>query len=95
MGKIIQKEILGCNLKPKGCLFFSSLIYELCIRAGVNINSSDEVLTNTAAISTTAIKRFFQSTAKPQQEQTPPPSSTRELLSVIQQLDVVVRHNLA
>ena len=69
VGKIVQREILGCNLKQKGCLFFSSLISELCVRTGVDISSTDEVLANTAAISTTAIKRFFQSTPKPQQEQ--------------------------
>ena len=60
-----------------------------------DISSSDEVLANTAAISTTAIKRFFQSTPRPQQEQMPLPSSTRDLLSAVQQLDAVVRHNLA
>ena len=95
VGRIVQKEILGCNLKQKGCLFFSSLISELCIRAGVDISSSDEVLANTTAISTTAIKIFFQSTPRPQQEQMPLLSSTRELLSAVQQLDAVVRHKLA
>ena len=95
MGRIVQKEILGCNLKQKGCLFFSSLISELCVRAGVDICSSDKVLANTAAISTTAIKRFFQSTPRPQQEQVPLLGSNRDLLSAVQQLDAVVKHNMA
>ena len=84
VGRIIQKEILACTFKPKGCLFFSSLITELCVRAGADINSYDEVITNTAAISTTAIKRFFQPTSKPPQEHMLPPSSTGDMLAAIQ-----------
>ena len=84
VGKIVQREILGCNLKQKGCLFFSSLISELCVRAGVDISSTDEVLANTAAISTTAIKRFFQSAPKPQQEQQSMPSANQDLVSLVQ-----------
>ena len=95
MGQIVQREILGCNLKQKGCLFFSSLISDLCVRAGVDISSTDEVLANTAAISTTAIKRFFQSTPKPQQEQLPMPSANKDLLSAVQQLEAMVKHNMA
>ena len=94
VGKVVQREILSCNLKQKGCLFFSSLISELCVRAGVDIRSTDEVLANTAAISTTAIKRFFQSAPKPQQDQQPGPSSNQDLVSSVKQLEDLVRHSL-
>ena len=86
---------MGCNLKHKGCLLFSSLISELCVRAGVDISSTDEVLANTAAISTTAIKIFFQSTPKPQQDQLPMPSANKDLVSSVQQLEAMVRHSMA
>ncbi|KAL5570296.1 hypothetical protein UlMin_026871 [Ulmus minor] len=94
VGGIIQKEISACAFKPKGCLFFSLLITELCLRAGVDINSSNEVLPNTAAISTMAIKRFFHSNSKHPQEQVPPPSQVGNSLLAIQQLMDIVKHNL-
>ena len=52
IGNIIQREISACAFKPKGCLFFSSLITDLCLRACVDVTSNDEILANTGAIST-------------------------------------------
>ena len=65
VGQIIQREIYAYSFKPKGCLFFPSLISELCLKSGVDVNSSDEILPNTAAISTIAIKRFSSHASKP------------------------------
>ena len=64
IGNLIEKEIYVCAFKPKWCLFFPSLITELCLRSGVEISSVDEMLPNTGAISTIAIKRFAQPTEK-------------------------------
>ena len=64
VGKLIQKEISACAFKPKGCLYFPSLITELCLRSGVDVTSNDEILANTAAISTIAIKRFSSEVPK-------------------------------
>ena len=65
IGKLIQREISTCAFKPKGCLFFPSLITELCLRSGFEISSSDEMLANTGATNTTAIKRFALPSVKP------------------------------
>ena len=56
IGHLIEREISACAFKSKGCLFFPSLITELCLCSGVEISSTDEILPNTGAISTTAIK---------------------------------------
>ena len=58
VGKLIQHEISSCAFKHKGCLFFPSLITELCLRTGVEVSSNDEILPNSGLIDTTAIKRF-------------------------------------
>ena len=59
VGKLVQKEISACAFKKhKGCLFFPSLITDLCLRSGVDVTANDEILANAAAISTIAIKRF-------------------------------------
>ena len=81
VGQIIQRENLACAFKPKGCLFFPSLITELCLRAGIDTNSNDEILPNTAAISTKAIKRFTFSASKPSAEHTGAPSQQQEDLA--------------
>ena len=54
----------SCSIKLKGCLFFPTLISELCLRAGVKVKSSDEILPNAIAISTTAIKHFSYHASK-------------------------------
>ena len=56
IGNIIQGEISACAFKPRGCLCFSSLVTDLCLRAGVDVTLNDEILANTGAISTGAIK---------------------------------------
>ena len=33
VGQVIQQEMSACSFKPKGCLFFPTLISELCLRA--------------------------------------------------------------
>ena len=43
VGQIIQREISAYSCKPKGCLFFPSLIYELCLKSGDDVNSRDDV----------------------------------------------------
>ena len=39
IGRLIQREISACAFKPKGCLFFMSLITELCLQSGLEISS--------------------------------------------------------
>ena len=64
VGKLVQREISACAFKHKGCLFFLSLITDLCLRSGVDVTANDEILANTAAISTIAIKRFSSEAPK-------------------------------
>ena len=56
IGKLIQRKISACAFKLKGGLFFPSLITELCLRLGLEISPADELLPNTGAINTAAIK---------------------------------------
>ena len=84
VGQIIQREISACTFKPKGCLFFPSLIFDLCLGARVEVNSSDEILPNTATISTTAIKRFSYPTSKPPPGPVPPENQAGDSLVAVQ-----------
>ena len=64
VGKLVQREIYACAFKHKGCLFFPSLITNLCLRSEVDVTANDEILANIAAISTIAIKRFSSEAPK-------------------------------
>ena len=70
-GHLLQREISAFTFKSMGCLFFPSLITELCLRSGVEISSNDEILANTGAISIAAIKRFAIPSTKPMPSQVP------------------------
>ena len=93
VGQIIQREISACAFKPKGRLFSPSLITELCLRAGVDTNSDDEILSNTNAISTKAIKRFTFSVSKPSAKYTGAPLQQQEdLAAQVSQLSQMMSH---
>ena len=96
IGQLIQREIYTCAFKPNGGLFFPSLITELCLRSGLEISSSDEMLANTGAINTAAIKRFALPSTKLVPSQVPHSEQTRgtgELATKVQHLtELFQRH---
>ena len=95
VGRIIQREISACAFKQKGRLFFPTLISELCLRAGVEVNSNDEILPNMAAISTTTIKRFSHTTPKSPAGPAGTSSQQQEGLAAnVAQLSQMVNHFL-
>ena len=94
LGKLIEKEILACAFKPKGCLFFPSLITELCLQSGLEISSTDELLLNIGEINTTAIKQFALPTGKSVPSKVPPIGETRDLVAQVQHLTKLLQHNI-
>ncbi|KAL5579151.1 hypothetical protein UlMin_011593 [Ulmus minor] len=94
VGKLIQQEISSCASKHKGCLFFPSLITELCLRTGVEVSSTDEMLLNSGMIDTNSIKRFTIPTSKPGTEQATKSGETRDISTQIQRLNELMHHNL-
>ena len=60
----------------------------------MEVNSSDEILPNTAAISTTTITRFSYPTSKPLLGLVPPQNQAGDSLAAVQQLIEMVKHNL-
>ena len=91
VGKLIQKEISACAFKNKGYLFFPSLVTHLCLRSGVDVKATDEVLNNTAAISTVAIKRFTSDSTKAAHNSAAEPSSPIQA-QFIQQLNFLIKN---
>ena len=81
IGILIQKEILAFAFKPKGCLFFPSLIIELCLRLRLEISSANEMLPNTRAINTTTIKRFSLPSGKSALSKVPQTRETGDLVA--------------
>ena len=75
VGKLIQREISACAFKHKGYLFFPSLVIDLCLRSRFDVKDTDEILTNTAAISIISIKRFTSEAAKSTPNSAAEPSS--------------------
>ena len=91
---MIEREIFACAFKPKGCLFFPSSITELCLRLGVEISSTDEMLHNTGAISITAIKGFAQPAGKSVPNEVPKSGASGDLAARIQYLNDLIEHNV-
>ena len=89
VGKLIQREISACAFKNKGYLFFPSLVTDLCLRSGVDVKATDEILSNTAAISTAAIKRFTSDSTKAAPNSAAGPSSPNQA-QISQQLNFLV-----
>ena len=94
VGKLIQQEISSCAFKHKGCLFFPSLITELCLRTGVEVSFADEMLLNSGMIDTNSIKRFAIQTSKPGTEQATKSGETGDISTQIQRLNELMHHNL-
>lgn len=96
VGKLIQREISTCAFKTKGCLYFPSLITDLCLRSGVDVNSNDEILANTAAISTIAIRRFSSEVPRGSATRAEPaPQAQGNLEGSIAQLGQQLEHFVA
>ena len=91
VGKLIQREISACAFKHKGYLFFSSLVTDLCLRSGVDVKVTDEILTNTAAISIVAIKRFTSDATKSTPNSAAEPSSPNQA-QLSQQLNFLIKN---
>ena len=94
VGKIIQKEISSCASKLKGCLFFPSLITELCMRTGVEVTSADEILLNSGMIDTNSIKRFAIPASRPGTKQATKSGDTGDISAQIQHLNEMMQRHL-
>lgn len=75
LGHIIEREIISCSFKPKGLLFFPSLITSLCLKSEVKTKLGEEVIANKGVIDCLAIKQFAGSTSKVTAQE--PPSGSR------------------
>ncbi|KAL5549974.1 hypothetical protein UlMin_000150 [Ulmus minor] len=94
VGKLIQKEISSCASRQKGCLFFPSLITELCMRTGVEVTSADKILLNSGMIDTNSIKRFTIPASRPGTEQATKSGDTGDISAQIQHLNEMMQRNL-
>ena len=94
VGKLIQQEISACASRQKGCLFFPSLITELCMRTGVEVSSADEMLLNSGMIDTNSIKRFAIPATKPSSEQATKSGDAGDISAQIQHLNEMIQRSL-
>ena len=94
VGKLVHQEISACASRQKGCLFFPSLITELCMRTGLEVSSADEMLLNLGMIDTNSIKRFAIPASKPSTEQATKSGDTGDISAQIQHLNELMQRSL-
>ena len=64
VGQLIRREILDCAKKSSGRLFFPALITQLCMKAGIQVGPSEELLHSRTDFDLVSIHRMQNHNAK-------------------------------